>query len=62
MGYSSGRSILDFYVDSSKNAEEYVKRNKVRKTYRLIINILYLTVVVILLGGLLLFIWWLGSR
>ena len=60
MGYSSGRDLLDVYVDRSKNAEQYNKRNKVRKIYRIINTVLYLAFVALVFLGIIFFLWWLG--
>ena len=50
MGYSGGKNIMDYYVDSSKNAEEYQKRNQKRHT----MNIVMIMVVLIPFGFIML--------
>ena len=62
MGYSSGRDLLDVYVNRSKNAEQYNKRNKVRKICRIINTILYLAIAALVFFGIIYFFWWLGRR
>ena len=53
MGYSGGKNIMDYYVESSKSAKEYEKRNQTRHTASKVILMIFLIsfgVVILLLG------------